>query len=257
MSARANESCAARTPQLVGVGVGPGDPELLTLAGLRALREADVVYVPVLAPTETGRAEAVVRAHLGAARKITRLVFALNHAVAGSQQPRRQRWDEAAERVVAGLDHGTTAVFATIGDPSVYSTFGYLAATVRNLLPQVRVRTVPGITAVQAAASECGITLVEGAEPLTLVPVSRDLAGFASALAGAGTVVAYKSSGRFAALREVVRSAGALDRAYFAEHLGTPDERVRPLSTVGEDEAAPYLSTVLVLPRRGERGEQL
>ncbi|MGH3793862.1 MAG: precorrin-2 C(20)-methyltransferase [Pseudonocardiaceae bacterium] len=246
------------TPELVGIGVGPGDPELLTVAAVREFCRAGRVFVPVMAPDVAGRAEAVVRAHLTHDR-LERLVFALNDDVAGSQRRRDQLWDAAAARVVAYLrEHDGTAAFATLGDPSVYSTFGYLATTVRDLLPQVRIRTVPGITAMQAAASAVGVTLVEGTEPLTLVPLSRDLDALDDALAAAlvhgGTVVAYKGGRRLAELRERIAAAGALDRAWCAEHLGTPDERITPLAGL---DAASYLSTVLVLPPRGGRGAQL
>lgn len=242
------------TSELVGIGVGPGHPDLLTVAAVRELDRAGRVFVPVLAPAIAGRAEAVVRSHLTHDR-LERLVFALNDDVDGSQRRRHDLWDEAATRVVQYLRaHGGTVAFATLGDPSVYSTFGYLAATVRELLPQVRIRTVPGITAMQAAASAAGVTLVEGSEPLTLLPLSRDLAALDAALAGRGTVVAYKGARRLAELRERVAAAGALDRAWCAEHLGTSDERITPLAEI---DAASYLSTVLVLPLRGGRGAQL
>jgi len=247
--------------RLVGVGVGPGDPELLTLAGLRELRTASRVFVPVLDAAERGRAEAVVRAHLNGSRvPIERLVFALADPVDGPQRRRQQHWDAAARRVAEHLRAvGGVAVFATIGDPAVYSTFGYLAATVRELLPEVEVATVPGITAMQAAASAAGITLVEGAEPLTLLPVTRDVTALRDALDRHGTVVAYKGGRRLGDLREAIERAGALDRAVYAEHLGTADARVLPLSEVDGRSAGgvPYLSTVVVLPPRGERGEQL
>ncbi|MGH3940526.1 MAG: precorrin-2 C(20)-methyltransferase [Pseudonocardiaceae bacterium] len=242
------------TPELIGIGVGPGDPDLLTVAAVREFSRAGRVFVPVIAPDVAGRAEAVVRAQLTHDR-LERLVFALNHEVDGPQQRRYARWDAAAARVVAYLrEHGGTAAFATLGDPSVYSTFGYLAATVRELLPGVRIRTIPGITAMQAAASAAGVTLVEGSEPLILLPLSRNLDALDAALAQHGTVVAYKGSRRLAELRERVLAAGALDRAWCAEHLGTPDQRVTPLA---ETDAASYLSTVLVLPPRGGRGAQL
>ncbi len=240
--------------ELVGVGVGPGDPDLLTVAAVRELSGAGRVFVPVMAPDVSGRAEAVVRAHLTHDR-LERLVFALNDDVAGSQRRRHDCWDAAAARVVAYLrKRAGSAAFATLGDPSVYSTFGYLAKTVHGLLPQVRIRTVPGITAMQAAASAAGLTLVEGSEPLTLLPLSRDCAVLDDALTLGGTVVAYKGGRRLAQLRERVAAAGALDRAWCAEHLGTPDERITRLA---ETDGAAYLSTVVILPPRNGRGAQL
>ena len=144
-------------PRLVGVGVGPGDPELLTLAGRRELCEAGRVFVPVLAPDELGRAEAVVRAHLPADSPIQRLVFALSDPVDGPQHRRHHAWDRAAEAVVRYLrEHGGTAAFATLGDPAVYSTFGYLAKTVRGLLPGVRIPVVPMIGTIGVAPPEPG-----------------------------------------------------------------------------------------------------
>lgn len=244
--------------RLVGVGVGPGDPELLTIAGLRELRSAGRIFVPVLTATECGRAEAVVRAHV-TTDTVERLVFALSDPVTGPQRRRRRHWDAAAERVAKHLtEHGGTAAFATLGDPNVYSTFGYLAATVRTLVPDVTITTVPGITAVQAAATAAGVPLVEGAEPLTVLPLTRDVTTLAEALGRQGTVVAYKGGRRLRELREVIERAGALGRTVYAEHLGTADERVLPLSEVDSDTVdAPYLSTVVVLPARGGRGEQL
>ncbi len=234
--------------------MGPGDPDLLTVAAVRELCRAERVFVPVMALDEPGRAEAVVRAHLTHDR-LERLVFALGDGVAGSQRRRHDCWDAAAARVVAHLRaRGGSAAFATLGDPSVYSTFGYLSATVRELLPEVRIRTVPGITAMQAAASAAGLTLVEGTEPLTLLPLSGDLTVLDDALARGGTVVAYKGGRRLAALRARVAAAGALDRAWCAEHLGTPEERITPLACT---DAAAYLSTVVVLPPRNGRGAQL
>jgi len=244
---------------LIGVGVGPGDPELITLKAVRVLGTADAVLVPVMAGNEqeTGRAEATVLEHVPADR-VLRVPFALNDR-GGVTAGREQAWDAAAHAVLAAFDHGAaTVAFATIGDPNVYSTFGYLAQTVRGLRPDVAVQTVPGITAMQDLAARSGTVLVEGRESLTLMPITAGVEAFDAALAGRGTVVAYKGWRRTHDMVEALRRHDRLDLAVSGERLGLPDERIGPLAdTPLTHTALPYLSTVLVPARRGRRGEKL
>src|SRR5512142_474652 len=139
--------------RLVGVGVGPGDPELVTVKAVRILREADTVVVPILAEEDgssdgAGRAETTVRAYVDEAR-ITRVPLAMNDR-GGLTGRREAAWEAAADAVLARFDAGAaTVAFATIGDPGVYSTFTYLAATVLRRRPGTEVSTVPGIMAMQ------------------------------------------------------------------------------------------------------------
>jgi precorrin-2/cobalt-factor-2 C20-methyltransferase len=120
---------------LVGVGMGPGDPELVTVKAVRVLREADLVLVPVTGTGELGRAEATVRAHVDHDR-IRRVVFALDGAA--DRARREDAWDTAADAVLRAFGAGASVVaFATIGDPNVYSTFTYLAATVAGRFARV------------------------------------------------------------------------------------------------------------------------
>ncbi|MFG3417296.1 precorrin-2 C(20)-methyltransferase [Micromonospora sp. NPDC049460] len=250
----------APTATLTGVGVGPGDPELLTLRAVRVLAEADLVFVPVLdrlaadGDAPPGRAETTVAAHV-APDRLRRLPFALDDR--GGVTARRERaWDDAARAVVDAVDGGARAVaFATIGDPNVYSTFGYLAQTVRARRPAVEVRTVPGITAMQDLAARSGVPLCEGREPLTLLPATAGLALFADALAGPGTVVAYKGWRRHADLVAELRRQGRLGDAVLGRGLGLPDERIGPVADAADD--LPYLSTLLVPARRDRRGGKL
>ncbi|MER7458676.1 precorrin-2 C(20)-methyltransferase [Micromonospora sp. NPDC126480] len=248
------------TATLTGVGVGPGDPELLTLRAVRVLREADVVFVPVLdrpaadGTATPGRAETTVSPHVPPDR-LRRLPFALDDR--GGVTVRRERaWDAAARTVTAAVDRGARALaFATIGDPNVYSTFGYLAQTVRALRPEVTVRTVPGVTAMQELAARSGIPLCEGREPLTLLPVTAGLALFADAVAGPGTVVAYKGWRRHPELLAELRRQGRLADAVLGSGLGLPGELVGPAA--GTEGEPPYLSTLLVPARRRRRGGKL
>ncbi|MEW5351479.1 precorrin-2 C(20)-methyltransferase [Streptomyces sp. 16-176A] len=240
--------------RLVGVGVGPGDPELVTVKGVNALRAAEVVVVPVMDTGERGRAEATVL-HYVAAEKVVRVVFALNER---SDRARREAaWDAAGERVAALLRaHGSVA-FATIGDPNVYSTFTYLAQTVAELVPGVAVETVPGITAMQDLAARSGAVLTEGTEPLTLVPVTAGAAVLKDALNGPGTVVAYKFGRQAREVAEALRDSGRIEDAVWGSALGLPEESIRP---AGELDSAPlpYLSTLIAPARRtGGRGGKL
>jgi precorrin-2/cobalt-factor-2 C20-methyltransferase len=180
---------------------------------------------------------------------VERLVFALNERYDAAR--RYAHWDAAGARVAAWLaGSGGTAAFATIGDPNLYSTFGYLAQTVRGLRPDVVVETVPGITAMQALACASGVPLAEGRERLTLLPAT---AGLDRILESDGTVVVYKGFRHLPSLTAAVKEAGRY--AVYGEHLGLPGERVAELSTV--DGEAPYLSSVLIPARRDTRGGKL
>ena len=239
--------------RLIGVGVGPGDPELVTVKAVRVLREADLVLVPVADTGERGRAEATVLAHVSHDR-IRRVAFALD---AGAEQASREAaWDSAADTVAAAFGSGAGVVaFATIGDPNVYSTFTYLAATVRERVPSLDVATIPGITAMQDLAARSGTVLCEGNETLALLPLTAGIERFGQALATFDTVVGYKSGRHLPEVLAAVRDAGRLGEAVHGAALGLPGEDIRPAAEVTGP--APYLSTLLVPGRRTHRGGKL
>lgn len=235
------------------------------MKGVNALRDAGVVVVPVMEDGGTGRAEATVL-HYVDASKVVRVVFALNER---SDRARRDAaWDAAGARVAELLGaHGTVA-FATIGDPNVYSTFGYLAQTVRESVPEAEVETVPGVTAMQDLAARSGAVLTEGTEPLTLVPVTAGIAVLRQALEGPGTVVAYKFGRLAAEVAEALRETGRTEGAVWGSSLGLPGESIRTASGespedggegdgTGPPERLPYLSTLIAPARRDARGGKL
>jgi precorrin-4/cobalt-precorrin-4 C11-methyltransferase len=252
--------------RLIGVGVGPGDPELVTVKAVRVLREADVVLVPVLAgpdPTaqEPGRAETIIRGYVDA-DKIKRLEFALNDT--GGVTPRRAAAWRTSAAVVAGEFAGGagTVAFGTLGDPNLYSTFSYLAQTVRELVPGVEVQTVAGITAMQDLASRAGISLAEGTEPVTLVPLNGGVAALDAALAAGGNVVGYKvgaaASPAPQTLRDHLHRAGRLQDAVIGVRLGLPGEVIAPAAEyLAATPDIPYLSTLIVPVRRPSPGSSL
>lgn len=243
--------------ELTGVGVGPGDPELLTLKAVRVLREADVIFAPTTALDKPSRAEQIVREAAGVG--VRRLLFALDDA-GGLTETRTAAWDEAGRSVLDAFRSGAHRIaFATLGDPNLYSTFTYLAHTVA-VETRISIRTVPGITAMQDLAARAGVPLAEGREPLTLVPVAgadadRALDAVGAALAGPGTVVVYKGGRHLDALVTAVERAGRIGHAVLGTDLGLPTEAIARLADRGS--RAPYFTTLIAPPARGQRGGAL
>jgi len=239
---------------LIGVGVGPGDPELVTARAVRVLSEADRVFAPSTAVDAVGRAESIVRQACPGAR-IERLPFEMSVGAA-----RETALAAAADRVVACLDAGESVAFITLGDPNVYSTFPTLAAAVRAHRPACPVETVPGITAFQDLASRSGTVLLVGTERLRLVTALDGPGALDSALDDPdAAVVVYKGGRHLPDVAKRLADAGRLDAAVAGELLGLPGERVGPAADFA-DTPASYLVTVIVppagrSPRSGHAGQ--
>lgn len=241
--------------RLIGIGVGPGDPELVTIKAVRALQVCDRILVPATeaSGSAAGRAETIVVAACPQiADRIVRVRFSMADPT-GVTKRRAESWQSSADEALRAFAQGANRVgFATIGDPSVYSTFSYLASAVAEQLPDLQVEVIPGITAMQALAAASRTPLVEGDEILALVPLKKSIEPLLKVAEVADTCVIYKAGRHLGALRAYLDEIG--DQAVAGINVGLPAEQIVPISELDE---APYFTSVLWPARRSGRGERL
>ncbi|HXI09255.1 MAG TPA: precorrin-2 C(20)-methyltransferase [Thermodesulfobacteriota bacterium] len=229
-----------------GVGVGPGDPELLTVKAVNVLKGADVIAVPRSSDSSAdGLSQALQIAKRAVdleGKDILELLFPMTKDWDALASARR----EAAAKVATELDSGRSVAFITLGDPMLYSTFSYLVPFVTELSPGAPVRVVPGITSFGAAASTVGAPLAEADEKVMIVPAAYDLGEVSGLLDSADTLVFMKVNRRFDRLLDLLVSKGLERKAFLVSRAGWPEERVvadiKKLRGVKLD----YFSTLIV-----------
>ncbi len=237
-------------PCVIGVGVGPGDPALVTEEARCTLQAVDRIVVISSGPDVVGRAEMVVRAVLPGAR-----VERLPIDVYGSSRRTPPDYRDAAAMILTSIARKERIAVAVLGDPNIFSVFAGIANAVRSLagedgLPTPEVRTVSGVMPFQQLAAHAGVVLAQGDETLVVLPAGDNPEQFDAAVAQADATVAVCKSGRQVPnLVESLRQSNRLDDAVIGELLGLPGGRSGALAEQGGG-AASYLATVLIPAKR-------
>ena len=234
---------------LYGIGVGPGDPELITLKGARLLRQCPHVFVPKIRTDADSVALCIGRRYLNSSSQVHELIFPMT----SDQADLSRHWTASAGEMAAVLKSGEDACFLTLGDPLLYSTYIYLLRELKALWPEARVVTVPGVTAFSAAAALAGFPVGEKKEPVTIIPTADDLEDVRRALSGGGTVILMKIGRRLGEVLNLLEEAKVIDCSVFVSHAGMGNERVEAnlRRLRAEDPQAGYLS--IILTRAGEK----
>lgn len=225
------------TGTLYGIGVGPGDPELITLKALRVLATVPVIAYPA---TQSGEslARRIAAPHLAPGRVEIAIPIDITRPHAANEA----RYDEAAERIARELTAGRDVAALCEGDPLLYGSFVYLAERLGGRFP---ISVVPGITSLTAAAAVATRALATGTEPLLVLPASLAEETLTAHLADAPTVVLIKIGRHFAKAKRALAAAGLLDGATLAARVGFADQRVMAVADVADGDAVPYFSVVL------------
>lgn len=234
---------------LYGVGVGPGDPKLLTVRALEVLEQVPVVFAASSPKNNYSRALAVVEDRLHSWQKVCKLPFPMTSDAAVL----RQSWEHNARQVLAVLAQGRDAAFLTIGDTLTYSTYGYLIKTLAALSPEARVETIPGVTAYHAAAARLNLPLVESKESLLVVSGVSDPAQIPRLAEFADNLVIMKAYRNYDRILDALESLPRRRAAYVVSNCCQPGEALYTDAHALRGRKMPYLSLIIV--KRGrERG---
>jgi precorrin-2/cobalt-factor-2 C20-methyltransferase len=227
---------------LYGIGVGPGDPELLTLKALRLLRAARVVAYP--APLGGASfARAIVASHLSGGQDEIAIEVPMETAL----HPARAVYDAAATRIAGELERGRDVAVLCQGDPFFYGSFMYLF---ERLAGRHRVEIVPGVSSLGACAAAARLPLARRDETLAIVPAPLDESALERRIGEAPFAAVIKLGRHFEKVRHVLARLGRDERAVYVERASLPNQRVLPLGQV-DAASVPYFAMILA-PDGGE-----
>ena len=234
-----------------GVGIGPGDPELITLKSRRILASAPIIFVPKAKITDESLALGIllnsVVAETGA--ELRELVFPM------SKDPEvlRPAWAAAREAVLAVLRAGEDCAFITLGDTAIYSTYMNLLAELRLAEPGLKIATSAGIASYSHAAALLNLSLVEKAERMAILPCLSEVEAMRPDLERFDTVVLMKLGGEMPTILAALEQTGLTDRAFFVSKATSAEQRFEPDVRNLRDERGGCFS-MLIVKRRDRSG---
>jgi precorrin-2/cobalt-factor-2 C20-methyltransferase len=220
-------------PELICVGCGPGDPELLTVKAVNAIKNADLIMCPTSREGKPSIALSVVSSLLdhGKNQEIVNLVFPMTK----DKDTLENTWQKNSQIIAKSVLSGKKVVYLTVGDPYLYSTWIYLHREISAKYPEINITVIPGIVSMFTFASKVGISLAEGSEKMAVIPSCYDLTKVKEIAKNCDTMVFLKDGRYFDQVIQLLREAQFSDDSIFAigQDLDTDKEIVRKL-TLGQ-----------------------
>lgn len=235
--------------KLYGIGVGPGDPELLTLKAIRVMKASDVIFTAASSKNCYSLAMEIAKPHLLESVEIIVLAFPMTC----DKMVAQAAWDHNARQIIQVLEQGKTASFLTLGDPTTYSTFGYILKRLEFLMPGADIETIPGITSFQAASARLNRTLVEGEESLLITSGAYGGNQLRKCRASVRNVVMMKAYKNIQDINEALTEVGFDNRVAISK-CGREGEEIFLDTNTLETRAPDYWT--LILAKREEMIEQ-
>jgi precorrin-2/cobalt-factor-2 C20-methyltransferase len=227
-----------------GIGVGVGDPELITMKAVKLLKNVDILVLPEAKKTEGSTAFDIVKDYIG---ENTQKLF-LEFPMINDEDKKKEIRRNNAKKIEELLEKGNNMAFLTIGDPMTYSTYTYI---LDYLGTEVDVETVPGITSFNSVASRVNVPLVIGDEDLKIISLNSST-NIRKEIEDNDNVVFMKVSRHFNELRTAIKESGNLENIILISNCGKDDEEIH--TNLDIVEKIPYFST-LILKKGGIKYE--
>jgi precorrin-2/cobalt-factor-2 C20-methyltransferase len=226
-----------------GVGVGPGDPELITIKAQRVLQHTPVICIPKSREEGASYVRTFVSHLIDPSRQqLLEMVFPMTK----DRSVLERYWESALEQVLIPLRRGEDVAFVTEGDPLIYSTFMHVYALVTERYPDVPVQVIPGVSSINASAAAAGLPLVDGAERLAVLPATYEGDELADVLRRFDTVVLLKVNRVFDRVLRILEEMDLAGRAVYVKRCGSGEQEiVRDITTLRGKELD-YLSLLIV-----------
>jgi precorrin-2/cobalt-factor-2 C20-methyltransferase len=225
-----------------GIGVGPGDPELMTVKAQKLLQKARSVFTPIACAGRESIAHTIARQFIAPEATVTKLIFPMTH----DKTVCEKSWEENTHQIAQVLRKGTDAAFLTLGDPMTYSTYGYLLKKMENLYPQVKSVTIPGIPSYLAVAATANLPLVEGSEILTLIPGNTSPDKIREFLSTSDTILFLKHHRHAETIYTILHEMNLDDKALYVSRCGFEEHLTTTKPTKDFLEKPDYLSLIIV-----------
>lgn len=235
---------------LYGIGVGPGDPELITVKAARILASCGHVFVPRARIKAESVALTIANRHINEKAQIHELTFPMTK----NPEELARHWEMNGRAVASILESGEDAAFLTLGDLFLYSTYIYLLKELKKLMPDAKVVSVPGVTAFSLTSALTAFPVGEGNEPVTIIPAAvTDIGVIREAFTKPGTVILMKIDRRLPEILGIMEETGVIERAVMVSRAGMQDQRIETdLSALRNcDPRAGYLSIILIHTSKG------
>lgn len=228
---------------LYGVGVGPGDPELVTIKAFRIMKQSPIIAYPLKMRGAKSYALKITEVYVNTEEKE---MLGLTFPMTKDQETLDREWNRTVERVYEGLAAGKDVAFITEGDPMIYSTFIHLMRLMKEQHPEVQVISIPGISSINASASRLGIPLADGDEQIGIVPATDSLEEMIAALESHDCVVFIKVAKVIDVMIEALRETGLLAKAAVLTKVTSAEELIWHNVAELEGQSLEYLTLMVV-----------